>query len=110
MSFSVKCNCGQTVYAEENQRGQNLQCPHCQSVVPVPAGMAKREPAKPREPIPAVTPAQVGLLTVAAGCGLMLFDWLLGGYLPEEGARLLSLGWKLAIGVGIFTLVKSGSK
>lgn len=95
MSISVKCNCGQMVFAEEAQRGQNLQCPYCKGVVAVPAGMAKSQPAAPVNPANApkpMSPEESGLLTAAIGGCVLLVVWLFGGLLPEVVRGVLYLG------------------
>jgi hypothetical protein len=48
MSIELKCVCGKPVYAEDHQRGQHLQCPHCGGLVTVPSGTASAAPASPK--------------------------------------------------------------
>lgn len=91
MSIAVKCNCGKMVYVEEDQRGQQLQCPHCRGVVAVPAGVASatdRPPANPRHE---------AKLMILGLIGLEVFLWLFSGVLPEGLVKTVSAFAGLAL-------------
>ncbi len=67
--IELKCQCGRTVFATEDQRGQNLQCPHCQGIIPVPAGIALASPP----PVPkSRNKTADGCLAVVVGIILLL--------------------------------------
>lgn len=82
MSIRLKCNCGRMIFAEENQRGQQLQCPHCQGVVIVPAGVAATQNT------PASNPGVFLLIvSVPIAIGAFYFQHSLG-----KGTALILLG------------------
>jgi len=100
MSFEVKCACGRVVYADDNQAGSYLQCPHCKASVAVPAGVAREQPPAPPNP------AEEAVFELVACVVAGIVIWIYSDAMNPKLAKALLFGCILGIGHAISTMMK----
>ena len=103
MSIEVKCVCGRVVFADDNQAGSYLQCPHCKASVAVPTGVAHEQPPAPPAPPNPGEEAAFELI----GCVIVgILIWIFSEELNPKLAKGLLFVCVLGIGHAISTMMK----
>ena len=102
MAVSIRCSCGKLIDADEQYRGQPVQCPYCKAVVLVPAAMATSNPVNTspsEEAAKARKESQQneifsGIVAAVIGAIMWRYEIRFGGYLALGGCILALKGMK----------------